>query len=407
MRGLRSIIPMVFVASATSCADAGADGAPEAVVRDSAGIAIVENPLPNDATPVWRAGETPSADIGVLEGAPEYQLEEVRHAARLSDGRILIADAGAHALRFYDADGTHIRSVGGEGSGPGEFGQIGSVFLGPGDSIWTWDWRLHRLSVFSPNGEFARSAQVDPPSGGTMSPRPFAAFADGRIVVGMNRPLRPGDPGGIVRDTTPLYLYSSAGQVADSLGAWPGWESYVQSSGTGVSMTSRAFGRQATYTIAGSTLWVGDSDRYEIVAHEDGRPVRIVRRAWTARPVTAADRDEYVRRLTEEAEEEWREFMERMMSDMPFPASMPAFSAVDVDGAGNLWVREYAPIYDDESAGEWSVFDADGRLVAVAHTPPGLQVTDIGEDWVLGIRRDEFDVQHVRLHSLAKSGDGG
>jgi hypothetical protein len=40
---------------------------------------------------------------------------------RLEDGRIAVLNGGTQEIRFYDATGTYLRSVGGEGEGPGEF----------------------------------------------------------------------------------------------------------------------------------------------------------------------------------------------------------------------------------------------------------------------------------------------
>jgi hypothetical protein len=34
--------------------------------------------------------------------------------------------------------------------------------------------------------------------------------------------------------------------------------------------------------------------------------------------------------------------------------------------------------------------------------PAGLRVDDIGADYVLGVWRDDFDVEHVRLHALRR-----
>src|SRR5688572_2268538 len=93
------------------------------VTRDSASVTIVENAAPiwTDSADVWRVQAEPAVTIGVVEGAPEYQLFRVRHALRLEDGAIVVADGGSREIRFYDSAGRHIRSIGGDGEGPGEF----------------------------------------------------------------------------------------------------------------------------------------------------------------------------------------------------------------------------------------------------------------------------------------------
>ncbi len=69
------------------------------VVRDSAGIAIVENQIDTAAA---RAG---------------WAIDPGR---RLADGRIVMADGGAAEIRVYGADGALVVAHGGKGEGPGE-----------------------------------------------------------------------------------------------------------------------------------------------------------------------------------------------------------------------------------------------------------------------------------------------
>ena len=64
-------------------------------------------------------------------------------------------------------------------------------------------------------------------------------------------------------------------------------------------------------------------------------------------------------------------------------------------------------IIDGDAPSEWVVFDGSGRMLGSVTTPAGLEVTEIGEDFVLGIWRDELDVQHVQLYELMKGTTAG
>ncbi len=89
-----------------------------AAVRDSAGITIVENTAPAwDDASAWHLPEDPVVTIGVVDGLDEYQLHRASKVFGLSDGRIVIANNGTYELRYYDAAGTFIQSVGGNGGG--------------------------------------------------------------------------------------------------------------------------------------------------------------------------------------------------------------------------------------------------------------------------------------------------
>ena len=57
-----------------------------------------------------------------------------------------------------------------------------------------------------------------------------------------------------------------------------------------------------------------------------------------------------------------------------------------------------------DAASTWTVFDPAGRMLGELSTPPRFQVIQIGDDYVLGVWKDDLDVEHVRLYALAKPG---
>ena len=82
---LRGVFILV-VATGCAGADEGRPGL-QSVIRDSAGVTIVENERPAPETRLgWRIAETPTLSIGAFEGDPAYELYQVMDAARLPDG---------------------------------------------------------------------------------------------------------------------------------------------------------------------------------------------------------------------------------------------------------------------------------------------------------------------------------
>jgi hypothetical protein len=71
----------------------------------------------------------PTAEIGGHEERVEYILASPVDVALLSDGRIAIADAGPNTIRFYRSDGRHLQTIGGRGSGPGEYRRLACYIL--------------------------------------------------------------------------------------------------------------------------------------------------------------------------------------------------------------------------------------------------------------------------------------
>ncbi len=110
-------------AAALACGDAADGGGTpsEVTVRDSSGVEIVENSIPEEPPLAFVASDAPSLAIGALGGDETQQLHRVQDALRLPDGRIAVLNSGSHEVRIYGADGTLDLAFGRQGDGPSEF----------------------------------------------------------------------------------------------------------------------------------------------------------------------------------------------------------------------------------------------------------------------------------------------
>lgn len=121
------------------------------------------NPAPGGEEPlVWQLSGDPVLEIGVVEGEEPYQLHRVGGAVRLSDGRIVVANAGSRELRVFGGGGDFLGSMGGDGEGPGEFRAPSRVRKLSGDTIMVWDQALQRISLFDARGRFLSMASLLP-----------------------------------------------------------------------------------------------------------------------------------------------------------------------------------------------------------------------------------------------------
>lgn len=146
---------LVSGAALLTLACATPDGSPPtAMVRDSAGITIVENEAPGPTTPEWTLTTEPTLELGVLDGDPAQQFNGVVSALRLSDGRLVIGDSGSKEVRFFTADGRHLRSVAGPGGGPGELRFLIAVSRLHGDTLIVSDWPVGQWHWFTAEGDF-------------------------------------------------------------------------------------------------------------------------------------------------------------------------------------------------------------------------------------------------------------
>jgi hypothetical protein len=391
---------IILLLTAAACGE-GAAEASRTVVRDSAGIQIVENSgAAWEEGEGWRLSEQPVLQIGELDGPEEYQLYRVSGAIRLPDGRIVVANGG-HELRFYEANGSHVRSAGRKGGGPGEFEALGSLrAVGP-DSLMAVDWQLQRVSFFDTRGAFLGSFPI-PAVEGTGRPRLIGRFGDGTLMVAGGRSFGADARGGLHVDSSLYVRVTPDGEPLDTMGSLPAGESFVIREGQGMTVTSRAFGRSPQHDLRGQRFYFGNGESYTVdVYSSQGTLEHRIRRVHDNLAVTEED----VRRFKEERLEnatdpDWRPRTERSLAEMPYPATMPAYSRIILDSEGNLWVAPYRRPGDEQP--RWDVFDPDGQWLGTVETPPDFRVTEIGADYVLGVYRDELDVEQVQLYTLRK-----
>lgn len=97
--------------------------------------------------------------------------------ARDSRGNVYVTDPfGEVGVRQFDARGRYLRTIGRKGQGPGQFMAIGSVAIGPGDSIHVFH---AGHSVFSTDGRHVRTRTA---LGGALG-RSVRITSDGRYLA--------------------------------------------------------------------------------------------------------------------------------------------------------------------------------------------------------------------------------
>jgi hypothetical protein len=112
-------------------------------------------------------------------------------------GNIIVARGSEGTPLVFDKAGRFLRAVGRKGDGPGEFREAELVVLGPADSIFVIDRRLHRLSVLAPDWQFVRSAPfVDGALAAAWTPSGLVTSAEVRDRARFGKPLHLMDPFG-------------------------------------------------------------------------------------------------------------------------------------------------------------------------------------------------------------------
>ena len=386
----------VGLAGLFACQEAPPPSGATTVRRDSAGIALVTSAAAR--SPGWyRVDSVPGLDLGG-SGDPADEFSGTVIAVELRDGRIVVANQGTSEVRFYDAKGARLNTVGRKGSGPGEFEQIASLSVGTGDSLLVFDRSTRRLSVIAPTGEIVRSAMIDLGQG-NLANTVVGVLPGGRILVSPARSGREPTTSGLVRDSVDLRVVAADGSVT-AVGRFPGSEAVLQietQNGQVISVNIAAvpFGRSSRFVAVDSLVVVAPSDRYEFdVYSPSGRMISRIRRAHAPEPVTAADLGADLERAglpNEEARARYRKFL----ATTPVPKTKPAYDRVLPGADGELWFRDYLGPDHRTRPGRWTVFDREGGWLTTVELPVGFEPTWIGPDRILGTWLDADDAPRV------------
>ena len=387
-----------------------ADGSGAFVERDSAGVTIAESGAPewaNDAG--WRVAVEPSLEIGMVQGEAAYQLYQVRGAARLADGRIVIANGGTSSVRWYDGSGRFLWERGGPGGGPDEFQQLSALLRVSPMSIGVYDSRRGAVAVFDSAG--GRS-NVEVPRLATTGGGP-ARLTDDRWV-GWTSSSTSLLESGSGRDTLALIVTAGGGGVADTLGSYAGsYRSVNIERGAGgqivsVTLFRAAFPGGARMAVRDGEILIGEAQAHalDVIGPHGALRTRI---RWTGPDLTVTE--EMRRAVIDARVAAYRAdpdnpfgnddaAMRASLQRMPFPERRAAYTAIRTDPGGNIWLeRERMP--NDETE-RHLVLDPNGRLLGEVAMPGAFRTFEIGEDYVLGAWHDEFDVERVRLYPLER-----
>jgi hypothetical protein len=387
------------LALAFAAACGGSEHAGNVSIADSAGVNIVQSTRPVwSSESGWHLAANPILDIGRSEGEAAYQLFLATAAVRLTDGRLAVANTGSQEIRFYDAAGRYLSAFGALGDGPGEFRNLGWLRRFRGDSLLAFDWSSQRFTVIGPRGTLGRSFRAEGVTGGA----PIDVWRTGDILIQV--PVTAAiqmDAVGLKRDTVLFIRLSPEGIPRDTIGRFLGPETLVQSLGGTTGIAPAAFGRTTHAAVRGEQVLIGTGEQFSIGVYSwDGRLEQVFQSPRAPAQVTARDIAAYREERLASALPGRREYMEQLLAGMVYPKTLPAHGALLVDDRGRTWVREYTGPGQAEQ--RWTVFEEGGVLLGTVGMPLKFRPTHIGDDFVLGLAKDEDDVEHVRMYPLLK-----
>ncbi len=345
----------------------------------------------------WDVAGTPDLVLGAEE-VGEQAFYRIVGARQLPDRRLVVLDRGSLELRFFDSSGGLTKTIGGRGEGPGEFERPTLIPAPSSDSLMIWDARLGRITVLH-TGQQTGVRTVTPRSWyGAVAPEGMAEGAAllahlaspvGGIEAGVQEDtllyswvhLPEGDPVPITRVARAI-LYSEVGPNGVPF------------------LVQIPFAPRSSAVTRGPEAWISSGRSPQIQVFDlEGRLHRVAR--IDRAPIAVSDEmiDRYISGEVgdrSEMEDQLRALIERM----PRVDHVPSFRSLLVDDLGFVWASWYS--WDPAKPTLWTVFEGGGRALGTVETPPGLAVTQVGDDFVVGVARSELDVEEVHRYPLTR-----
>jgi 6-bladed beta-propeller len=394
---VRDVWLVIAYLTAAGCGGDGVDGGQVSVDTLESGTIVVRNGTEGVWGPgeAWRAVEV--TRIGSEDAAdPVVLFGDVWDVTLDALGRIYVLDRQPKEVRVFARTGEHVRTLGREGQGPGEFMNPIGLAWGPDGNLWVVDTRNARYSVFDTAGNYLDSYPRKIGSWGY-------GWGGGFDKAGhLYEPSYISDPA--TGEPRPVYISHTVGEgiAANDTFELPYYDAAgsshrIEMQGGGYAFVGVPFAPQLTWRFDGSDgIWFGVNDAYRLY-HRTliGDTTRMVERQYDPVPVSDADREAVRERFTRYGEQATNAIIARM------PDVKPAFESFVLDERGYLWITPTPPTEQDTSFRGFDVFDPEGRyLGAVEVDVDAYPRPRIIGGHLVGVARDEFDTPYVVLYRI-------
>lgn len=393
--------------------------------RDSAGVAIVDNRVPEwRPGSEWRVDTMPLLTLGGGDDSTQ-QFRFIRKGFRLGNGRVVLATDGS--VRWYDSTGVFLGDLVRVGQGPGELRESWTLERLPSDSMLAAEFYGRTVVTYSPDGKLAHEERLDmsrfhalgrwKECGGDVLPD------RSRVVCAADPALRDPtvrdaateggesgwrDPGpGLLRSYSRMHLIPASLDTSYATGVDMGIEQYGVAGGShGTMFFVHPFHARSVVAAGGTPMVfaIATNPDYAIELYTPkGVLQRIVRLAGARRAPSEEERRAAAEGFLKQALRMYAYdsvTARKGIAKVPVPDSLPAISAMLVTSSGDLVVRRSG------WAGTPSVFDVfapNGHWQGHLDLPPRTRILDAGRDYLLVVRHDDDDTPRVEVLRLQRS----
>ena len=364
-------------------------------VVDSAGVRITMT-RDSQVTPV-RVDVIPALSLGGPDALVPTQFFRVQNVVFGPGGRLWVADGQSNEIRIFNSDGSHSKTRGGRGAGPGEFMRLRLLAAFRGDTVAVWDDSNGRLTLFDGEGDFVRTETLWPSD--LPVPRAFDVYADGAILAQQPRILRAGlnEAERLIRDSTQLVRVDFARRTRTPEAAASG-QSWLW---TGRNQVPVAFTSAPAFDVQDHTVHLAQGSAFQIKVFREGRAVEVYGIERRERSVSSPDLDAYRAYVDAFIPESQQDDYLDVLDHPSRPTTLPAYARLIIAPDGHTWAQLYAPASLLRPM-MWDVFDETRRWVGQVETPQGFWPTGLSEEMVAGVWFDDNGVEHVRVYHVPR-----
>jgi hypothetical protein len=351
-------------------------------------VPLYEAPEIHEGIEGWTLDTVPELMLGGDEEDQSLFFYRVTAGVQLDGGSFVIADGGSLELRFFSGDGLLQRTVGRAGSGPGDFGSL-DLISSVGDSLFVHDRWNGRIAVLDEKGTIGRYIRLPPRS------EVKGVFNSGAILYGV---IEPPSAGAGYSAFFEHFHVRETYTPDRPVGRYFSTETYwLAVDGDVVMDIGQPFGRVGSVIVYNTGWFFTEGAGYYVTQYDSsGSAVASFSFPTDPPPLTERHLDQWVAERRPGGGP-WR--FERAVRQIPLHETLPGYVRLLTDSAGNLWAKPFSP---DDSDACWHVYRRHTNRFAEACLPPNLVPLDISHETVLGVFRDELDVEYVTRHRLIK-----
>ncbi len=210
MSHMRLSLLLVIIVGCSSAEDRSSP-----ILSDSLGVTLIDyaGSFAASRARSWSVAAEPT--LTIVQTDPAFY--RVGAALFQSDGRIVVANGGSYQLLLFERAGQPHATSGGKGGGPGQFHQLTFVSVGRGDSVFAYDTRERRVSVFDKNGTFARAVTLRGLDTLGIAEQ-VSVLRNGEFATAFGLRTRGNC---LVRDSLVVITFTPSGEPVASLGIFP------------------------------------------------------------------------------------------------------------------------------------------------------------------------------------------